>query len=116
MPPQQSDHTTRLRELAEEFDDADEEVTGQTHVHVAPGGSVVVDQTGKFAAVEPRTRPDAAPAPVSTGPADPRVRGLGWLLEKFRPQDRVWVALALIVLLGLALWRGVVGAIAQLWP
>jgi hypothetical protein len=47
-------------------------------------------------------------------PTDSRVRGLGWLLDKLRPQDRVWVVLALIVLVGGVLWRG--GAIAQLWP
>lgn len=101
-----SDHTDRLRELADEADDADEEVTGQVHVHVG--------QPGRFQAVESVTRPDAAPAPLSTGPTDPRVRGLGWLLDKLPEKHRVWVVLALIVLVGVVLWRG--GAIAQLWP
>jgi hypothetical protein len=91
-----------------------EEVTGRTDIHVAPGGQVVVDQTGRFQAVEPRTRPDAAPAPVSTGPTDPRLRGLRALLAPLPPWGQVIVLVALISVLGLAVWRG--GGLAGLWP
>lgn len=47
-------------------------------------------------------------------PADARVRGLGWLLDKLPEKHRVWVVLALIALVAVTVWRG--GALAKLWP
>lgn len=78
-----------------------DEVTGETHVHVAPGGHVSLGQSGKFSAVELPTKPDSGPPP----PWPARVA-----LSLVRAVDswpKALVALALLLLVGLAIWRGV---------
>jgi hypothetical protein len=97
--PGGSPHTDRLRELADEADDADEEVTGQVHVHVG--------QTGRFQAVEPVTRPDAAPAPVSETPKV--AKGAVSILNAVDSWPKAFALLVLALLVAFAIWRGAVG-------
>lgn len=56
-----------MRSLADELDDAEEEVTGQAQIHVN-GGTVLVGETGRFAAVETPTKPDNVRPPASEPP------------------------------------------------
>lgn len=115
--PPPSKQTARMRSLADELDEAeDEEVTGQVHIHVNGSGGAT-HETGRFDAVEPKTRPDH-PAPPSSEtlgpPPNERLRPLAWLLSGVPKEHRVWVILALIALLGVSVWKG--GGLAGLWP
>ena len=101
-----SDPLAATREAIAELEGSaweEEEPTGQTYVHAAPGSTVVVEQTGKFKAIEPVTRLDN-PAPPSSVP--PRVKWLTALLNAalgpLPGWGRVLVLLALIGVLGLA--------------
>ena len=103
-PADPLDHT---REAISELEGSawkEEEPTGQTHVHAAPGATVVVEQTGKFKALAV-TRPDASPGPISQTPE--RVRAAKSFLEVFPGWGRVVVAVAVLVVVGLAIWKGV---------
>jgi hypothetical protein len=71
-------HTDRIRELAGYIEET-EEVTGNVHLHLAPGTTVDADATGKIRAVSNHeievTRPDHARP--SEGPKSGLVRSVG---------------------------------------
>jgi hypothetical protein len=75
-----------------------------THVHAAPGSVVNVDNTGKFAAVEPPTNP-INPRPASDPPSGKAGVAIS-ILKLLPPWGRVVVLLAVLALVA---WRGGVG-------
>lgn len=90
---------SKLRQLAAELDDADDEITAEHYINVEPGGTVIVDQTGKHKALElDETTPTDPPRKVeSDAPPPSKVSPLtiAWLLaRKFPPWGAVIVALA----------------------
>lgn len=105
--PPPSKQTARMRTLADELDDAEDELSGQPQIHVN-GGTVLLGDTGKFPAVRPEeiTKPDAAlRAPISDTPA--KVKAAKSFFEVFPGWGRVLVALAILGVVGLAIWKGV---------
>lgn len=97
-----------MLELADELEAKDDEITEtQLHVHLNGGGAVQVDQTGKFKALpadEP-TKPFASREPISETPA--RVKAARSFLEIYGPTGRVVVTVAILLLIGFAIWHGV---------
>lgn len=92
---------SKLRSLAAELDDADDEITAEQFFNVEPGGNVTVI-TGKHSAMSQQeadaiTRTDngAPPKPESEPPSKVSPLGIAWLLvRKFPPWGAVLVALA----------------------
>jgi hypothetical protein len=78
-----------------------EEATGQTHVHAAPGSTIVVDQTGKHRALQV-TLPD------NEKPSVPPPSGLAKVATSFLGAVRGWpqalVALGIIALAAFWIW------------
>lgn len=99
----------------------DDEIT-ENHIEVLPGATLIVDQSGKHAAVR-ASQPDPDDVVTKTDHAVP-VRGSSWperfsgalqpLLHGLTPLQRAAILLALIGVLALAVWRG--GAGFKLWP
>lgn len=89
-------HTDRVRDLAKfiaDQEDEPEEITAEHYINVEPGGTVIVDQTGKHRAI---SIPDSDP-PESDAEPPPKLSPLAiaWLLvRKFPPWGAVLVALA----------------------
>ena len=79
----------------------DEEPSTQTHIHVAPGATVQVDQTGKHRAIQP-TVPD------NEKPSNPPPSGLAKVAVGFLGAVRGWpqalVALGILALVGFWIW------------
>jgi len=107
-----ADDDSRLRQLAAELDGLDDEVT-ETQIIVQPGATVHVDQTGRHRAMSDEiTKTDHGSPPRKSGWPE-RVSGaLQPLLGGLTPWGRALILLALIAVLGLAVWRGALAALA----
>lgn len=89
-----------MRSLADELDDAEDEITGQAQIHVN-GGTVVVGETGRFSAVETPTRPDN-PSPPSDPPKV--VKSAVSFLGAVKGWPQALVGLGVLALIGFYLW------------
>lgn len=116
-------HTDRVRELAAELYTLEDDDITETELHIHPprGAKLEVetDATGKHRAIM-TSDPDDVPTktdhavPVHRSGWPERISGaLAPLLGGLTPTGRLFVLLALIAVLGLAVWRG--GAGVGLW-
>ena len=97
---------SKLKQLADELREGDDEPTGQHHFHLPKGTTLEADATGKLKAI---SIPDDEPTPTDAGVKRARVESsgppskvgpfvLGWLaVKRMPPWGVVVVVLAAIV-------------------
>jgi hypothetical protein len=70
------DDESKLNRLANELDDADDEVTAEHYFNVEPGGTLIVDQSGKHKALGPdELTPTDPPRKVQSEPPKSGIPG-----------------------------------------
>lgn len=105
VPPR----TDRVRTLAGKLYDLEDDEITETHIHLPPGATVET-QRGRVRAV---SVPDAeVTKPDHDKPESDPPKAAKWALALIRAVDnwpRALVAVAILVLAGLAIWKGVTG-------